>query len=71
MELIWELWEAGDWVVDLGKEGTEGAVLGHCSGQALCVIGKVSSAREGETGLERVWLYGRVEGCLMWSDAEG
>ena len=41
VHLIWGLWEAGDWVVDLGKEGTEGAVVGHCSEQALCVIGKV------------------------------
>ena len=32
----------GDWVVDLGKEGTAGAVLDHCSEmkQALRVIGK-------------------------------
>ena len=41
VEPIWGLWEAGDWAVDLGKEGSWGGFVGHCSEQALCVIGKV------------------------------
>ena len=41
VEATWELWEEGDWVVGLGREGTE-AVADHCSGmrQALCMVGK-------------------------------
>ena len=38
---IWVLWEVGDLVGGLGKEGTE-AVGDHCSGmrQAFCMIAK-------------------------------
>ena len=38
---IWVLWEVGDLVGGLGKEGT-GAVGDHCSGmrQAFCMIAK-------------------------------
>ena len=45
---IWVLWEVGDLVGGLGKEGTE-AVGDHCSGmrQAFCMIALRASAREG------------------------
>lgn len=52
-EPIWGSWGVGDWVVDLGMEGT-GAVVDRCSGmrQAFCMIGEGRLLEKGDSSVK-------------------